>query len=403
MSRPTSLVSVDQNAAGPVGTTGARAVSRRRRPPLPPVALLVGLAAIVAAIIGLVRQSADQGPPEATPLPRTVCAGPQIGVHSNLGFTLDSERREETVSAIDEYLHAQVVRESLLWHQIEPVEGEFDWSRIDSSIEELRAAGIEPLLTVYGSPAWANGIPESTARHYLYVPARGPALDAWLQDYSEFLAVVVERYHEFVRRWEIWNEPNLMEFWHPRPDPVAYRQVYETLRKTILSVDPNAEVAVGGLGSLTVPPAPPGIPGVDFLRLLVDQGPPIDHVAIHPYTTDNHSPGVHIPGEKNFDDIGLVKDQLAAQGLHPAIWITEWGWSSAEIGDELQAQYVNRSLAMLEHRFSFVRVATYFLDHDLPPDFFQGLLEEDLEPKPAASAFRTHADLAASRCEQRDR
>jgi hypothetical protein len=378
-------------------------VSRRRPRRLPPVALLVGFAAIVAAIIGLIRQGDEQGAPEATPLPSTVCAGPQIGVHSTLAFTLDAERREDTVAAMDEYLHPQVVRESLLWHQIEPVEGRFDWSRSDSSIEELRAAGIEPLLTVYGSPSWANGVPESTPQHYLHVPARGPTLDAWLKDYSDFLAAAVERYHEFVRRWEIWNEPNLAPAWRPRPDPAAYRQVYEKLRQTVLSVDPNAEVAVGGVGSLTVPPVAPGIPGLEFLHALIDQGAHIDNVAIHPYTTDEHSPSVHTPGEKNFDDIGLVHDQLAAEGVRAAIWVTEWGWSSAAIGPELQAQYVSRSLTMLEHRFSFVRVATYFLDRDLPPEFFQGLLEEDLDPKPAAAAFRTHADLAASRCEQVDR
>jgi polysaccharide biosynthesis protein PslG len=372
----------------------------RRRPPLPPLTLLVGLAAIIAAIVGLIRQGAEEGPPETAPLPRTVCAGPEIGVHSNLAFTLDAARRDESVAAMDEYLHPQVVREGLLWHQIEPVEGRFDWSTMDGVIEGLRSTGIEPLLTVYGSPPWANGVPESTPRHFLHLPARGPALDAWLDEYSDFLAAAVERYHEFVRRWEIWNEPNLVEFWSPRPDPVAYRQVYETLRQTILRVDPTAEVAVGGLGSLTLPPAVPGIPGVAFLRALLSQGPPIDNVAIHPYTSDNLSPSVHIPGEKNFDDIGLVHRLLAAEGEDAAIWVTEWGWSSAAIGERLQAQYVNTSLELLEHRFSFVRVATYFLDHDLPPDFYQGLLDEDLAPKPSAAVFRRHADLAASRCRQ---
>jgi len=218
-----------------------------------------------------------------------------------------------------------------------------------------------------------------------------------LQRYSDFLAAAVRRYHSFVRRWEIWNEPNLTAFWRPQPDPVAYRQVYETLRATILRVDPTAEVAVGGLAGLSIASAP-NIPGLAFLRRFVQTRPPIDHVAIHPYATNDHAPDLHILGENNFDDIARVRNQLVAEGERASIWVTEWGWSSSVVGEQRQALYVDRSLAMLERRYRFVEVATYFLDRDLPPRFFQGLLDEQLEPKPAAAAFQTQARRLAARC-----
>src|SRR5919106_1049471 len=257
---------------------------------------------------------------------------------------------------------------------------------------------IAPVLVVIGSPSWANGVPESTPRHFVNVHPRGPTLDAWIKQYADFLAEAVSRYRGAVRRWEIWNEPNLTLFWRPRPDPDAYRQVYERLRATILRVDPNAEVAVGGLASLVAEPPEPSIPGLAFLGRLTRTQPPLDNVAIHPYTTDDHPPAVHVPGQNNFDDIGRVHDQLVAEGERASIWVTEWGWSSATVGERRQAQYVDRSLAMLEARYPFVRVATHFADRDRPPEFLQGLLASDLQPKPAALAFRRHADLAASRC-----
>jgi hypothetical protein len=359
---------------------------------------LLWIAAVAAAVV-LVGKNANSGP-QAVPLPESVCVGPEIGVHSTLAFEGDAQRREATVTAIQEFLHPQVVRDSLLWNQVEPVQGRRDWSRIDSVVEELRAAGIEPLLVVYGSPSWANGVPDSRPGYYLHVPPRGAALDAWLAHYSDFLAAAVGRYHDYVRRWEIWNEPNLAAFWRPRPDPVAYRHVYETLRATILRVDPAAEVAVGGLGGLSAT-SPPSIPGLAFLRRLTRTGTPIDNVAIHPYATGDHPPDLQIRGENNFDDIGRVHHQLAAEGVRASIWVTEWGWSSATVGESRQARYVNRSLAMLEHRYRFVRVATYFVDHDLPPEFFQGLLGRNLEPKPAARVFRTHAERLADRCHLR--
>jgi hypothetical protein len=357
---------------------------------------LLWLAAVIVALVGRNESTGPQGPP----LPATACAGPIIGVDSTLAFEGDAERRAATLAAIEQNLHPLVVRDSLLWHQVEPVEGERDWSRTDSVVDALREADIEPLLTVVGSPPWANGVPTSTPGHYLHVPGRGPALDAWLQRYADFLAAAVERYHRVVRRWEIWNEPNLARFWRPRPDPVAYRQVYETLRATILRVDPTAEVALGGLGNLAVSSAP-DIAGVAFLREIASTDPPLDNVAIHPYTTDDHPPNLHVPGENNFDDIELIRNELADEGERAAIWVTEWGWSSAAVGEELQARYVDSSLAMLEARYPFVRVATYFTDHDRPPEFFQGLLDANLAPKPAATVFRTHAERAAARCEAR--
>lgn len=358
------------------------------------LAALLWVVSVVAAVV--LPDSAERGL-RAAPLPAITCAGPEIGVHSTLAVEADDQRRAATVEAIHDVLGAQVVRETLAWNQIEPVEGRFDWSGADKAIEELRAAGIEPLLVVIGSPSWANGVPESTPQHYLRVPPPGPALDRWLSRYSTFLTMAVRRYHDYVRRWEIWNEPNLTAFWPPRPDPGAYRRVYEVFRATILRVDPKAEVAVGGLADLSVTSAQ-NISGLAFLRRLTGTHPPIDNVAIHPYTTNDHPPDLHIPGENNFDDIVRVKDQLVAEGERASIWVTEWGWSSSAVGELLQARYVDRSLVMLEHRYRFVRIATYFLDHDLPPRFLQGLLDEHLEPKLAAFAFRERAGQLAARC-----
>jgi polysaccharide biosynthesis protein PslG len=370
-------------------------VTGRRVQALVALGVLLWVSAVAVAVVLLIGNAAKG--PQAPPLPETVCPGPQIGVHTSLAYEEVSERSVATVEAIHDVLGAQVARESLLWNQVEPSEGRFNWSRPDRTIEQLRSAGIEPLLVVMGSPSWANGVPQSRHGHHLYVPPGGAALDTWLARYSAFLAAAVRRYHDFVRRWEIWNEPNLAVFWRPRPDPVIYRLVYETLRATILRVDPTAEVAVGGLTDLSLT-ASQNIPGLEFLRRFVRTRPPIDNVAIHPYTTNDHPPDQHVPGENNFDDIARVRDQLVSDGERASIWVTEWGWSSAVVGEPLQARYVDRSLEMLEQRYRFVRVATYFLDHDLPPRYLQGLLDQQLEPKLAASAFRERAKRLAARC-----
>jgi polysaccharide biosynthesis protein PslG len=294
------------------------------------IGVLVWIAVAAVVLVELDDQT-PRPPGHPAPLPERGCRSLAIGVNATLAFEGDPRRRAAVISAIDEKLGAQLVRDSLLWDRIEPVEGRRDWTIPDRVIEDLRAAGIEPLLVVLGSPSWANGVPPSTPDHQLYVPPRGPALEAWLQRYSDFLTAAVRRYHRFVRRWEIWNEPNLAHFWHPQPDPLAYRQVYESLRATIKSVDPTAQVAVGGVGSLVFPP-PSGVSGLQFLQRLTGEYLPVDHVGVHAYTTNDHPPDVDVPGGKNFTDIDRVYDQLVAEGGDHQLWVTEWGWSSVAVG-----------------------------------------------------------------------
>jgi hypothetical protein len=47
--------------------------------------------------------------------------------------------------------------------------------------------------------------------------------------------------------YEIWNEPNSRWFWHPKPDPAAYADMYLKARRAIKAVDREAVVLVGGL------------------------------------------------------------------------------------------------------------------------------------------------------------
>ena len=370
------------------------ASSARRARVVVALGALLWIGAVVAAVI----EVGAHGPPQFVPFPATACPAPLIGVDSTLAYDADDQQRAATVAAIHTILHPRLVRDSLLWNEVEPVEGERDWSVPDGVVTDLRAAGIEPLLVVVGSPSWANGVPESKPGHDLYVPPRGPALDSWLQRYSKFLAAAVRRYHVVVKHWEIWNEPNLIDFWRPRPDPVVYGQVYYTLRATILSADPTASVAVGGLGDLTVAPAP-SIPGLAFLRRLARTRAPISNVAIHPYTSLAHPPDVRVSGENNFQDIERIHELLVSLREPALIWVTEWGWPSASVGRQAQARYLGRSLAMLENRYPFVSIATYFTDHDLPM-FSQGLLDRNLTAKPAASVFRFYAQRLAVRCRQ---
>jgi len=113
----------------------------------------------------------------------------------------------------------------------------------------------------------------------------------------------------------------------------------------------------------------------------------MDNVAIHPYPSDGHAPDLTLAWKDNFSDIKMIRDYLVSVGRPVPLWVTEWGWSSAALGLATQASYVATSLEMLRSLYPYVSVATYFVDHDRPPRYYQGLLDENFALKPAGTAF----------------
>ena len=320
-------------------------------------------------------------------------AATEYGVHMDLTFMGYAGERAQSIARARDGLGATISRNSLLWDKVERTPGQRDWSLPDAVVGELGAAGLEPLFTIYGSPAWANGVAPGTPDSRSYVPQDDQAFDAWVESYAGFAREAARRYRGRVHRWEIGNESNEHFFWKPRPDARRYAQWYRALRAAILAEDPTAQVAVGGLAGLA---AGGDIPGIRFLQQLAALGVHPEIVALHPYPSDEHAPDVHLQWKDNFDDIGMVHDYLERSG-HPArIWVTEWGWSSARLGAERQAQYTAKSLEMIRDQFPYVEVATMFVEHDLPT-YSQGLFRADGTAKPAAGAFARAVRAAGDR------
>lgn len=326
--------------------------------------------------------------PTARIAPKGRQATPHIlfGVHSDLTWYGDASQHAAVVNVDSQILRAQLSRNSFLWHRIEPTQGTRNWSVTDDVVDKLTAAGIEPEFTVYGSPSWANGVPASTSDYYLYVPQDPTAFKQWVVRYASFLQTAAARYAGKVNLWECGNEENEHYFWKPAPSVSQYLVWYRACRKAILAGNPQAKVAVGGLAGLLFT-GPTDISGKSFLQQLIAAGAPIDHVAIHPYAVHGQSPAVHVRWDGNFDDIGEIRGFLDSLGLQNVdIWVTEWGWDSQAIGAQAQADYLLKSMQMLRTQFRYVTYAFYFCDFDRA-GYDHGLLDANLKPKPAGSAF----------------
>jgi hypothetical protein len=112
--------------------------------------------------------------------------------------------------------------------------------------------------------------------------------------WSGFLRTLVDRYGPGgglwadatarlpIRSWQIWNEPNFLLFWRPRPSAPDYARMLRTSAAAIRAADPGARIVAAGLA-----PVEGGMLPWTFLRKLYEVpgvGRSIDTVALHPYS-----------------------------------------------------------------------------------------------------------------------
>ncbi len=76
-----------------------------------------------------------------------------------------------------------------------PRDRAYDWRRPDKVLRGLRRYGLTPVLTLVGTPPWAN-----SGRAPNFAPPRP-------RDFRRFATAAARRY-PWVRYWLIWNEPN---------------------------------------------------------------------------------------------------------------------------------------------------------------------------------------------------
>ena len=226
------------------------------------------LAAVLAAVaaLGAIASSAEANVP----------AGFFGVVPQALPGKGDFGRMEGTV---------ETLRMPIYWFEVEPREGEYDFTNVDREVEEAAEAGISVLPFVYGSPRWVE-------RTEAVAPLGAKALAEW----KGFLRVLVRRYgprgsfwignahREPIRRWQIWNEPNFRLYWAPKIEPAGYAKLLHASATAIRGADPKAKMVLAGIA-----PVGYGMKTWVFMRrLLAVPGVrrDFDFAADHPYSAN---------------------------------------------------------------------------------------------------------------------
>jgi hypothetical protein len=195
------------------------------------------------------------------------------------------------------------------WRELEPVQGQVDWARMDAAVQRAQATGATEIVWVHGStPAWAALDPQAPG---LYGPGTSSAPDE--QAYLDILRQVAERYRGRITAYQAWNEANIKIFYRGTPRYLA--ELTARARAVLDEVDPDA-LLVGASSTVRVTGPVKAWYG-KYTAALAELGWPVDAMAVHLYP----------PGDQGVDDraeyIRVIRAWLAERGWTGPLWDTE--------------------------------------------------------------------------------
>jgi len=281
-------------------------------------------------------------------------------------------------------LGVEVYRFTLRWDQIEPRRGTYEWAWPDAVIQGLRANGIAPVVTIWGTPRWANG-----GRTPNYAPRSKWAL-------ASFAKAAATRYRAEARHWLIWNEPNQRRWLRPTT-PRAYVNLLNVSYRAIKRANPGAVVA----GGVTAPRGNVGGENpVNWIRGMRANRAKLDAFAHHPYPTRPRqetpwSGGCAWCKTITMADLERLIGEVRRNFPRKRIWLTEYGYQTNPperwlgVPLALQATYAGAA-SLRAYQAPLVDMLIHFMvqDDGRPAGWQSGLRKLNGAPKPAYNAFK---------------
>ncbi len=340
----------------------------------------LALSALVGALLVLVLWPASAAHAGA--------ASVRFGVHIDASNAFELQRLGQG--------RAGIVRTPFLWKVVQPTrDARYRWDRYDALVRKATLNGLPILPVIIGSPKFA-------ARQGSY-PPNAKALSA----YKRFVVALVNRYgrggqfwkqpanlalpYRPIRAWQVWNEPNLPQYWNEDPDGREYGEFLKLTGDAIHGADERAEVVIAGM-----PKSLSSLPGyLDRLYRVRRVKRSFDIGAGHPYgnTVSDVTAGIKAM-RRIMNDHGDQKTPL---------WLTEMGWAGGGPRTRLtttpqgQAERLQKAFRFVRRNASELRLGTavWYNSRDLKPrrdtagGWWQhaGLFWSDGYPKPAWNEF----------------
>lgn len=346
---------------------------------------VLALAAVLAALLAL------------PPLASARVSRDFVGITAEDVFSGNADYRARNLE-FQSRLGIGLIRQTFDWSAIERSRGSYDFAYHDEFVAAAASHGIRILPILFRPPAFhARTHPGATCAPRSNAP------------FAAFARALVRRYGPRgtlwrerpglrklpLRSWQIWNEPNLSQYWCGRPKARQYVAMLRAVGGAIKRVDRGADVVSAGL-----PPSKLGdaIWIEKYIAQMYAAGAArhFDTMAINSYAKDHKELGALLRS---------VRGIMNRRGdRRTRIWITELGWGDRGpqhrfvVGEQGQANRISKSLALIrkQRRRLRLRGVVYYSWRDGAPyapkykddwGLHTGLLDIHGAPKKALRAF----------------
>ena len=338
-----------------------------------------------------------------------------VGFHDDPNFRYEENRHAVLDQARD--ANTTIVRTLVTWANIaptrptnpsDPFDPAYRFDDLDELVRNTQLRGMEVLITIWGTPKWANG-----GKKPNHLPTK-------LGDLTTFARVVADRYsgryagYPFVRFYSVWNESNLQLFLAPQFDgkgrsvgPRNYARLYAAAYAGIKAGNPRAKVAIGETSSHGRDRKIAGVsdthsPG-RFAQLVAAANPRLkfDAWAHHPYPTPQNLKPTQKVRWPNVTLSSMPRFEQSLDGWfkrkNVRMWITEYGHEVKQDGEPKgvtraqQAAYAAQAIGLAKAD-ARVDMFVWFVFRDHATSEWQsGLLTESGAAKQALAKWRAAA------------
>jgi hypothetical protein len=308
-----------------------------------------------------------------------------VGFHDDPSFRWVPDREARIQAAADS--NATVMRLLVQWNlaaktrpanAADSFDPAYEFDDVDEAVRTAQQNDQEVILTISGTPRWANG-----GKTPNVMPTR-------VADFTAFARAIASRYsgrfvgYPFVRFYSIWNEPNLPGFLTPQFDsrgrsvaPANYAKLAAAAYGGIKAGSPQAKVAIGETSARGSDKAtgirPTHSPG-KFAELVAKANPKLrfDAWSHHPYPSVPSSPPSQIVRWPNVSLASLPRFEASLKTLFNRksvpIWVTEYGHQtrpedSLGVPYTTQAAYIQQAMS-LSANLPFVDMFIWFVYQD---------------------------------------
>jgi hypothetical protein len=315
---------------------------------------------IIAFLLG--EKAVAEAEPRLNPSPFGLMGFPYSHAHNDPA----SLQKAEDFMQLYKLTGARWDRRDFWWSVVQPDRDTWNWEYFDAAMQDFRAANVNLVVILCYGSAWTGHAPDTEEE---------------MQLFGEYVYRMVDRYKGHVKHWEVWNEPNILPFWAPKPNVANYTRLLQISYQRAKEADPDCVILGGAMAGADLP----------FLRGMYENGAKgyFDELSFHSYGNN--------PTEESIArEMDGLKGVMAEYGDQKPIWLTETGIYTGPAGvtEQLQAERsVKESLIYISHGLERIFQLTLkdWTDSTSEQDAmsYRGLLNFDSTAKKFLFAHRT--------------